>query len=274
VFIKRNIFLTLLLLVSACATPQTRVPTATPEEIALEEQWQYEQSIKNPFPPIIEPVSRTEKMKKRLQKIANKVSPEATRICREMYPDDRKRNCNFSLEISKEKGVNAYADGNRVVITTAMMAFTNDTQLAFVLSHELAHNILGHVDSTAQNILVGALIGGAIDAAAGNQYDYRNDNFTQTGAHIGRLSYSPSFEHEADYLGLYILARAGYNIKKAPDFWRAMAQHNPSGIYSRTTHPTHPERFVVMKKTIKEIENKKRLKQPLLPQAVDSNMHY
>ena len=43
--------------------------------------------------------------------------------------------------------------------------------------------------------------------------------FTKTAAKRAQNAYSPEFEAEADYVGLYILARAGYNIDRAPDAW-------------------------------------------------------
>ena len=85
------------------------------------------------------------------------------------------------------------------------------------------------------------------------------------GAQASLLAYSPSFEHESDYIGLYILARAGFDYQNAPEFWRLMSRNNPQGIYNRTTHPTTPERFVAMSKTIEEINAKKAKGLRLLP---------
>ena len=41
--------------------------------------------------------------------------------------------------------LNAWADGRYVVVTTRMMAFAaDDAELAFVVAHEMAHNLLHH----------------------------------------------------------------------------------------------------------------------------------
>jgi hypothetical protein len=41
--------------------------------------------------------------------------------------------------------LNAWSDGDAVAVTTAMMRFTrNDDELAFVVAHEMAHNLLHH----------------------------------------------------------------------------------------------------------------------------------
>ena len=44
-----------------------------------------------------------------------------------------------------------------------------------------------------------------------------------------------------------------------------MTISNPDALYISVTHPTNPERYVLLEKTASEIENKKRLKQPLIP---------
>ncbi|RUM40159.1 MAG: peptidase M48 Ste24p, partial [Desulfocapsa sp.] len=89
--------------------------------------------------------------------------------------------------------------------------------------------------------------------------------FGQVGAQIGQLKYSPAYEHEADYIGLYIMARAGYKIDNAAEVWRRMSAIAPDAIYVKTTHPTNPARFVAMKKTIAEIKSKKIIGLKLIP---------
>jgi len=87
----------------------------------------------------------------------------------------------------------------------------------------------------------------------------------QLGANQALLKYSASFENEADYVGLYILARAGYNIDDAPGFWRSMSLQVPQAIYASSTHPNNPTRTIAMQKTVAEIHAKEQAHQPLLP---------
>ncbi len=256
------------LLLVACAQPGTHIPQASPGEIAAEREAQARAASTDPFPPVVEPVRPTQKMKDRLQNIANRIAPEATRLCHQLYSRNPDKKCNYSLEISGDRGINAFANGEKVIITGPMMVFAgDDTHLAFILSHELAHNIMGHRTDKMANLLIGALIGTAADVLAGSQGMNTGGQFAQVGAQAGGASYSPAYEQEADYVGLYILARAGvYPIEKAPEFWRAMSQFDPQGIYARSTHPTNPERFVLMQKTIAEIQNKQARHAALLPE--------
>lgn len=53
-------------------------------------------------------------------------------------------------------GLNAWSDGERIFVSSAMMRLaSSDDQLAFVVAHEMAHNILGHSSSGANRGLLG-----------------------------------------------------------------------------------------------------------------------
>ncbi|MBF0186667.1 MAG: M48 family metalloprotease [Magnetococcales bacterium] len=52
--------------------------------------------------------------------------------------------CNYGIFVMSDDLINAYADGKRVSITAGMLRFLkNDDQLAWILAHELAHNVYG-----------------------------------------------------------------------------------------------------------------------------------
>ncbi len=252
------------LLLAACAQPTTYSPSYTQAELAEEQKYQEAASKENPFEKIEGEVEVTSEMLARMERIEAKVVPQSEILCKELFGNTRP--CEFTTEVSAEaKGINAFADGKRVVMGPTMMEFAkDDTQVAFVLSHELAHNIMKHPDAGMKNTMGGLILGSVIDAAVGGT----DGTFGKLGAQAGRLQYSPDFETEADYTGLYILARAGYPIEKAPEFWRAMSQYDPQGIYARSTHPTNAERFVVMRKTINEIRSKQQLGMPLVPEFI------
>ena len=76
------------------------------------------------------------------------------------------------------------------------------------------------------------------------------------------------FEKEADYVGAYYVARAGYNVVGAERLWRAFAQEDPKQMVYAGLHPTSPERFVQMQKTNEEILRKRQLNQSLTPEMM------
>jgi len=55
--------------------------------------------------------------------------------------------CGGEISLISSSKRNAWSDGRHVVVTTAMMRLArSDDELAFVIAHEMAHNILGHSD--------------------------------------------------------------------------------------------------------------------------------
>jgi len=178
------------------------------------------------------------------------------------------KTCGFSVYIDqKASNLNAYADGQNIVVSRGMMRFVeSDTELALVIAHELAHNAMGHVDKKKSNALTGALGGLALDVLLGTAGVSTGGQFGQAGMQAGALSYSVAFEQEADYVGMYFMARAGFDTSNVATFWRRMAvEQGNAAIQIRSTHPTSPERFVAISRTHEEIQVKKKKGQKLAP---------
>ena len=88
------------------------------------------------------------------------------------------------------------------------------------------------------------------------------------GMRAGQLSYSKEMEAEADYVGLYILANSGFDIHTGPNVFRRLGVSNPRSWEAKyaTSHPSTPERFVMVEQTIKEIDGKKAANMSILPE--------
>lgn len=264
-----TIAISLLLLATACAAPSTKRPTYSKDEVRHEESEQqnavkmaqasnFDNNKSYTNPQLVE-------YSKRLDVIATRIEPSASSLCREVT----KQSCQYEVKFApREKGINAHADGNNVVVYPALVDFAqNDNHLAFVIAHEFAHNILGHVAAQQQNVMGGGLLGTLLDVAAATQGVNTQGQFGQIGGSVGMLRYSKDFEEEADYVGLYILARAGYKIEDAPGFWRSMSLAEPDGIYGSSvgTHPSNATRFIAMNKAIEEIRAKQQAGLPITP---------
>jgi len=165
-----------------------------------------------------------------------------------------------------EKSINAFADGKQMYLTKGMMDFVkSDNELALIISHELGHNVMDHISKKKQNAAAGTFVGLLLDVAVVAAGGY-NPNMSQSFANIGLSAYSVEFEQEADYVGLYIMARANQDTVNAEMLWRRMsAEVSPRGISVRTTHPAHAERFISIKKANEEIALKKSKGQALVP---------
>jgi len=176
--------------------------------------------------------------------------------------------CDFPIRIQTTDTVNAYADGKQMIVTQGMMRFTeSDDELAFIVGHELAHNAMGHLDAKNTNATMagagGLLLEILVVAATGVN---TQGAITRAAANAGAGAYSADFEREADYVGLYMVARAGFGTDDAPNVWRRMAMRNPGSIAHAKSHPTTADRFVSLEKAGTEIKAKQTAGAALLPE--------
>jgi hypothetical protein len=169
------------------------------------------------------------------------------------------RACAYSIELGNSDNVNAYNDGRRVLITRGMMNFAaNDTELAYVLAKEMAHNSLNHARVQRTTGTAGAIID--------NLIRIRPDMSTMAGM-SGMKPMPQTMDAAADTLSLYMVARAGYDINAAPRFWERLAsQYPPSTLNGYTAlHPATSYRLSVMDKIIVDVKGKQAKRLPLLP---------
>lgn len=170
------------------------------------------------------------------------------------------RICAYDTLLKNDPMLNAFADGQRIVVFTGMMKFVQtDDELAAILGHEMAHNNQGHIKAKQGNALLGMLLFDLPIAILTGV----NPN---VGGQVGMQAYSQEFESEADYVGLYFTARAGYDTQNVADLWRRMAVENPGAITMGSTHPSTATRFVALEAARDEINGKATGGQELRPE--------
>ena len=177
--------------------------------------------------------------------------------------------CGYEVFLATNDDINAFADGEHVVIMQGMMRFAQkDRELALVITHELAHNVMGHVDAQKKNTMAGGVLGLIVDIAAAAAGVNTQGVFSDLGYQAGAMRYSQEFEYEADYVGLYMMALCGFEIENAANFWRKMAAAHPGSIKSShsSSHPATAQRFVALENTVKEIRGKQEKGLPLKPE--------
>lgn len=145
--------------------------------------------------------------------------------------------------------------GGKVAVYTGILPYTKtEAGLATVMSHEIAHAIARHGAeraSQAQILQLGLSVGNTTLANNPNK-DLILQGVNVAG-NIGIiLPYSRKHESEADYMGLILMAKAGYNPNEAISFWQRMSA-NSSGSQSAITNflSTHPADA----KRIKDLQN-------------------
>ena len=169
--------------------------------------------------------------------------------------------CDYGLQLDISDQVNAFADGEKVLLTTGMLRFTqSDDALALIVAHELGHNTMGHIQKKARNTLLGGLIGAVVKSTTGI-------DATDTLMGVGAGAFSQDFEAEADYVGAYYASRAGFDLTEGVNLWRLMAMEHPQSIDLKgSTHPSTVRRFLAIENTIKEIEKKRLAGLPIEPE--------
>ena len=114
------------------------------------------------------------------------------------------------------------------------------------------------------------MLGALVAAMGADRYMVRQAvrSGSRLGGEIGWKSYSVAEENEADYIGTYIMSRAGYDPSGAAILFDKLGQLNPravDGASFGSTHPSSPEREARNVKIREEIAMKRVLGLNMLP---------
>lgn len=176
--------------------------------------------------------------------------------------------CNYAPHLIRSHVVNAATADWEIHVTTALLDFIDsDAELAAVLAHEIAHSMMNHVARRLGNQVLGKMLDAVLGAVAGPAGSMLV-SIAAPGERLSLLAYSQDFEREADYVAMYVLARAGYALRDSPGLWRKLAVEFPQ-MQERSyfaTHPATPERILIQQLTIEEINAKLAANAPLLPE--------
>lgn len=173
--------------------------------------------------------------------------------------------CDYDLVVTSEGDINAYADGERVIVPWPMMRFANDEELTSIVGHEIAHNAMGHGDARIQNVILGGLLGAVLDAAAGEDVDADSSATAEFMAAAAEAVLAGLREGS----GLRGRVHRGQGRTSAGGGARHLAQvrKRQSGRDFLCRHASHTaERFVRLREIIEEIEAKIRAGEELLPE--------
>jgi predicted Zn-dependent protease len=171
----------------------------------------------------------------------------------------------FNL-IDDPKTVNAWCmPGGKVAFYTGIMPICKDeTGVAVVMGHEVAHAIANHGRERMSQSMVAQFGLSTLSSALGQNPSMTNEILMQAigaGTNIGMLKFSREHESEADHIGLIFMTMAGYDPNQAPVFWERMSQtgggQEPPEFLS--THPSHSTRISDLKGWIPEAQTYKKI---------------
>jgi predicted Zn-dependent protease len=195
-----------------------------------------------------------------VKRVGGRISSAVEKYLAQQNKSDILQGYNWEFNLVKDDSANAWAmPGGKVVVYTGILPITQDeTGLATVMGHEVAHAVAHHGNERMSQALLAQLGGTALSVALSQNPSQTNELFMAAygmGAQVGvLLPYNRLQESEADHLGLVFMAIAGYDPRKALDFWQRMAAQEKGGAPPEylSTHPAHETRIEQIKENLPE----------------------
>lgn len=159
----------------------------------------------------------------------------------------------WEYNVIQSKELNAWCmPGGKVAFYTGILPVCkDDTGVAVVMGHEIAHAIANHGAERMSDQMLVQLGGVGLAVAMSKQPQQTQEIAMQSfgvGSSLGILSFSRKHESEADEMGLIFMALAGYDPAQAPEFWKRMSATAETGNSQRppeflSTHPSSTTRI-------------------------------
>lgn len=180
-----------------------------------------------------------------------RVQPVAEAFCRERT---RGVPCDFRVVVDDRPGQppNAFQTLDRqgrpvLGFTVSLIAnVRNVDEIAFVIGHEAAHHILGHIPLVQQSATAGALMAGVL-ASLGGADAATVEAAQKMGATVGARRYSKEFELQADALGAEIAHRSGFDALRGAEFFDRLPDPGDQFLGS---HPPNADRMATVRRTV------------------------
>jgi predicted Zn-dependent protease len=215
---------------------------------------QYDQVLKE------SKLSKDQKSVQMVRRVGEKIAKAAEAFLRDSGRGEQIKNYRWEYNlIADDKVVNAWCmPGGKIAVYTGILPFTKDeTGLAVVLGHEVAHAIADHGNERMSQGLLANMGGMALSVALSQKPAQTQELFMTVfgaAANVGLLlPYSRLHENEADRIGLMFMARAGYDPREAVPFWERMNKQGGSRPPEfLSTHPAPATRIANIKAAIPE----------------------
>jgi predicted Zn-dependent protease len=149
----------------------------------------------------------------------------------------------WHFAVNNSTAVNAAAaPGGYVIVTVGMLrVLRNESELAGVLGHEVAHVVQKHHLTALQKEGAMGLLGQGVQAASGHG---RNaalvDQLVEPTKNLYTQGLSRSDEYDADRMGVVLAARAGYQPWGLPSALQTLSSIQPDDKSVALLFKTHP----------------------------------
>ena len=239
-------------LLVSCGTTSTVPITGRKQNLMVSDQQilslsnqQYTEYMKTAKP------STNKKNTEMVKRVGQKLATAVTNYLNSNGLSSEVANFQWEFNLVQDQQINAFCmPGGKIVVYEGILPVTQDeTSLAIVLGHEIAHAVAKHSAeqmSTAIRQQYGAQALSVVLSGAGASSGMQNIAGTVfgLGAKGASAKYSRNHESEADHLGIIFAAMAGYNPDAAVAFWQRMSAHTGGGSTSwLSTHPSDATRI-------------------------------
>lgn len=183
--------------------------------------------------------------------VVARIEPVAEAMCRDLNP---RANCDFFIFVDDTPNAspNAFQTVDRsgrplLGFTLSLIADArNADEIAFVVGHESAHHVAGHIPQTQRTAVTGAVLAGILAQASGASPEGVR-SAQQMGAEMGARTYARNFELEADALGAEIALRAGFDPVMGAAFFDRLPD---PGDQFLGTHPPNAQRKETVRRVV------------------------
>lgn len=188
-------------------------------------------------------VDKTSADAKMISNVGQRIKYAAEKFYSEIGQGSALQGYEWQFTLIKSDQLNAWCmPGGKVAFYTGILPVCkNDTGVAVVMGHEVAHALAGHSAEQVSNAMVaqGIMLGGNM-AISDDQWRNTFNQLYPIGAQLGMLKYGRTMELDADEAGLYLMAMAGYNPQEATAFWERMQQASGGKQTPPEFLSTHP----------------------------------
>lgn len=193
-----------------------------------------------------------------VKKVGKNISSVVENYLRTNGKEAEIANYAWEFNLVKDTSINAFCmPGGKVVFFEGILPIAkNETGIAVVMGHEVAHAVAKHSNERLSQQMMLQYGASLTDVLMTNKSEAARTGINALygiGAQFGvMLPYSRKHEYEADELGLIFLAMAGYDPNEAISFWERMAAKGSNTVEFMSTHPSDVNRIAKLKQMIPE----------------------
>ena len=195
-----------------------------------------------------------------IRDVGNRLAKALDRYLAAKGESDLLDDINWEFYLVRSNQANAFClpDGKVVFYEGIMPVLTTPDLIAVVMSHEMGHAIARHGNERMTQQALSNMVGAVTGMIIGQKTSETGRAVFETAYAIGSqygylLPFSRKHELEADEIGLYIMAIAGYDITQAPLLWEKMAQAKTTDVPEvLSTHPSDAKRMKNLQQLIEK----------------------